>query len=159
MTFEQAIELILSPQIEGGYVFDKYDPGGETNMGISKRSYPHLDIKNLTRKQAIEIYRKDFWEPLRPMLLPARLRLCLFDCAINQGKPRAIRILQGSVGAQQDGIMGVQTIEAASMCVELEVLEHMFVLRINHYQKLPTWQRYGAGWMKRLVHIAIETMK
>ena len=31
---------------------DPSDPGGETNWGISKREYPDLDIKNLTRDEA-----------------------------------------------------------------------------------------------------------
>ena len=46
---------------EGGYVNDPADPGGETNMGISKRSYPHEDIKNLTRDRAIDLYYRDYW--------------------------------------------------------------------------------------------------
>ena len=50
MTFEEIIDNVL--ESEGGYVNDKDDPGGETNMGISKRAYPDLDIKNLTREEA-----------------------------------------------------------------------------------------------------------
>ena len=46
---------------EGGYVDDPDDNGGETNFGISKRAYPRVDIKNLTRKQAIKIYYQDYW--------------------------------------------------------------------------------------------------
>ncbi len=46
---------------EGGYVNDPHDAGGETNMGISKRSYPDVDIKHLTREDAEEIYYRDFW--------------------------------------------------------------------------------------------------
>lgn len=43
MKFDDAVEIVLKH--EGGYVNDKKDPGGETNMGISKRAYPHIDIK------------------------------------------------------------------------------------------------------------------
>ncbi len=49
---------------EGGCVNDPVDPGGETNMGISKRQYPNLDIKNLTQEQAIEIYKEGYWKNL-----------------------------------------------------------------------------------------------
>jgi len=55
---------------EGGYVDDPTDRGGETKYGISKRSYPQLDIKNLTLEQALEIYRKDYWKPSRVEKLP-----------------------------------------------------------------------------------------
>ena len=57
--FRKAIEVIL--KYEGGYVNDPNDLGSETNFGISKRSYPNVDIKNLTKEQAIEIYHRDWW--------------------------------------------------------------------------------------------------
>ena len=49
----EAIEHVL--KFEGGYVNDPDDPGGETNFGISKRSYPDLDIAALTVADAVEI--------------------------------------------------------------------------------------------------------
>ena len=61
--FRIFIERLLSH--EGGYVNDPRDPGGETQWGISKRSYPSVNIKALTREGAIEIYRRDFWERSR----------------------------------------------------------------------------------------------
>ena len=61
--FLVAVEVVLTH--EGGYTNNPADPGGETNYGISKRSYPQLDIKALTREQAVEIYRQDWWEKYR----------------------------------------------------------------------------------------------
>ena len=58
--FLKAFEKVL--RHEGGYVNDPLDLGGETKYGISKRSYPHLDIKNLTLDQAKQIYFRDFWQ-------------------------------------------------------------------------------------------------
>ena len=51
--FEEAVKQVLKH--EGGYVNDPVDPGGETNMGISKKAYPYLNIKELTEKDAIDI--------------------------------------------------------------------------------------------------------
>ena len=59
-SFDLAIPIVL--ENEGGYVNDPADPGGETKYGISKRSYPALDIKNLTVEQATAIYLRDFWQ-------------------------------------------------------------------------------------------------
>ena len=157
MDFDKAVETILHN--EGGYVFDSFDVGGETQFGISKRQYPDLDIKSLTREQAIEIYRRDYWEPLRPLLLPARLRLCVFDAAVNQGITRAVRMLQGAVGAKQDGVLGPQTFEAAKIYGDYDALSNLLELRLNHYAKLPHWPRFGVGWTKRLLSIAIESMR
>ena len=61
MTFDEIIDNVL--ESEGGYVNDKNDAGGETNLGISKRAYPDLDIKNLTREQAKQLYYQDYWTP------------------------------------------------------------------------------------------------
>ena len=60
MNFDQAFDRLISN--EGGYVNNPADPGGETNWGISKRSYPDVDIANLTREGAKAIYLRDFWQ-------------------------------------------------------------------------------------------------
>ena len=57
MDYKEIISKVL--EHEGGYVNDPKDLGGETNFGITKRWYPDLDIKNLTKEDAIEIYKKD----------------------------------------------------------------------------------------------------
>ena len=54
LDFTEAVSVVFKH--EGGYVNDRNDPGGETNMGISKRAYPDLDIKNLTQDDAAEIF-------------------------------------------------------------------------------------------------------
>ena len=59
-TFDEIIEVTLHH--EGGYVHDPKDLGGETNYGIAKRFYPDVDIKNLTKEGAKEIYKKDYWD-------------------------------------------------------------------------------------------------
>ena len=55
-TFEEIIESVLKH--EGGYVNDPHDRGGETNFGITKKFYPNVDIKNLTKEQAKKIYHQ-----------------------------------------------------------------------------------------------------
>src|SRR3990167_2821806 len=89
---------------EGGYTNDPNDPGGETNWGISKRSYPDLDIKALTRDEAKVIYKRDFWDKL-PTFSPA-VKFQVFDFGINSGFSTAIRYLQRVVGVADDGQWG-----------------------------------------------------
>jgi lysozyme family protein len=81
--------------VEGGYVNDPVDRGGETKYGISKRSYPDIDIKNLTLDQAKGIYYKDFW--LKTKLDCVRnyeVASKLLDIAVNFGPERAYEIAQ-----------------------------------------------------------------
>lgn len=94
--FTKVIEFIL--QHEGGYVNRKDDPGGETNMGISKRAYPNLDIKNLKKQQAVEIYFKDYWLKAGCEQLDFPLAACQFDCAVNAGISRANKFLEACHG-------------------------------------------------------------
>lgn len=94
--FESAVNDVLGE--EGGYVNNPADPGGETNWGISKRAFPDVDIKNLTRSAAIEIYRKNYWDPLLPYHLAPVLQRIAFECAVNQGLERCLRLLDGAKG-------------------------------------------------------------
>ena len=57
--FLRAVKEVL--KIEGGYVNNPNDRGGETKYGISKRAYPNVDIKNLTLDKAKQIYYNDYW--------------------------------------------------------------------------------------------------
>ena len=83
MNFDAAFLKLLGH--EGGYVNHKADPGGETNFGISKRSYPGEDIKGMTVERAKFIYHRDYWGPAGCDAVPDGLRFDLFDMAVNSG--------------------------------------------------------------------------
>lgn len=85
--FPRCVEFVLRE--EGGYSNDPQDKGGETNYGICKRDHPDLDIKNLTKEQAIEIYRAEYWEPSGAPAHEWPLCLAVFDAAVLQGPRRA----------------------------------------------------------------------
>lgn len=147
MPFDVAVNFVLSH--EGGYVNDPQDPGGETKYGISKRSYPSLDIAALTREQAIEIYRRDFWERCRCDDLPPAVGLLLFDAAVNQGPNAAIRHLQRALHVAVDGVIGPTTINAARQAGNSAVAEFV-AQRSVAYATNPNVARYGLGWFRRL---------
>lgn len=145
MTFETAVEFIL--EHEGGYSNDSADAGGETNFGISRRSYPDLDIKNLTQVKAMAIYRKDFWDRCRCGELPHGLDLLVFDACVNQGVVPAIRMLQQSLSMTQDGIVGPMTLRAAN---RIDIRAEYIARRCHQYALIPQVLRYGLGWFRRV---------
>jgi len=151
--FTKAVEFVLKH--EGYYSNDPKDPGGETKFGISKRAYPNLDIKNLTRDEAIAIYYRDYWEPL-PKQLPQSVHSALFDCAVNTGITRAIKLLQGALKVKTDGIWGKNSNLALSKLSENEILLAFSTERIMFYAALPTFARFGKGWVNRVVASLIE---
>ena len=85
--FEEAIKFTL--KIEGGYSNDPNDPGGETNYGISKRSYPNEDIKSMTPERAKKIYYENYWLKAGCDKLPAPWNLMVLDAAVHHGVSRA----------------------------------------------------------------------
>lgn len=135
---------------EGGYVNDPHDPGGETNMGISKRSYPKEDIRGMTRARAAQIYRKDFWDKLKCDDLPAGLDLVAFDAGVNSGPARGARWLQQAVGVTADGKIGPATLMAAKSTYAPAAIMRAVGFRKSFLMQLATWERYKKGWTARL---------
>lgn len=135
---------------EGGYVNDPHDPGGETNMGISKRSYPKENIRGMTRERAAQIYRRDFWDKLRCDELPDGLDLVAFDAAVNSGPSRGAKWLQQALGVAADGKVGMATIGAAKNTYAPAAVMRAIGFRRAFLKTLPTWERYKNGWNKRL---------
>lgn len=153
MDFKTAIAHIL--HFEGGYVNDPKDLGGETKYGISKRSYPHLDIKNLTRQEAEIIYKLHYWDVIKGNELPEKVRLMVFDCAVNQGVLFASRTLQKCTGVTPDGIIGPVTIYAARREDPGTLLYRYFEHRTERYRKTKHFDHFGQGWLNRLKDVAI----
>jgi lysozyme family protein len=149
--FDKALQIVLS--WEGGYVNDPHDPGGETNYGICKKSYPNIDIKKLTLNDAADIYRKDYWLKCLCDELPLSVAIVVFDTAVNMGPNAAISLLQKSLDVAADGIIGPFTLSAAKGGRTYDLLVRYMANRITKYTELDGWKRYGLGWTKRVISV------
>lgn len=148
MTFDDIFDRLIGH--EGGYVNDPNDPGGETNWGISKRSYPNVDIKNLTRDQAKEIYRRDFWDRIDGEGLQDGVAFQVLDFAVNSGIETAIRALQRAVGTADDGHWGPASKAAAAKMSEADQIMRLNAERLDFMTRLSNWKFHGAGWARRI---------
>lgn len=137
---------------EGGYVNNPNDPGGETNWGISKRSYPNVDIKNLTRLQAKDIYYQDFWLPLNGDQLYDGVAFQLFDFAVNSGIQTAIRAFQRALNVADDGHFGPHSLAAAQAMPEWQQIMRVLAERLDFMRKLKNWESFSAGWAGRIAN-------
>ena len=146
MNFDTAFDRLIGH--EGGYSNDPQDPGGETNWGISKRSYPNVDIKALTRDGAKAIYEADFWTPLADA--DSAIKFQVFDFAVNGGLSVAIRKLQAAIGVADDGHWGPQSMAALGKMEVNDVLLKFNAQRLRFYTALKNWPRFGAGWTNRV---------
>lgn len=152
--FNRCIRVVL--QNEGGYVNHPNDPGGETNMGIAKKFYPNLDIKNLTKNQAIEIYRNDYWNKMNLIeIYDENLVLQIFDMGVNAGIKTAIKMVQRIVEAEVDGWIGEETTRLINKS-EIDLAEFYKQERKKYYFSLarrkPDLQVFLAGWLNRIDH-------
>lgn len=136
--FDIIIGVIL--RHEGGYVNDPDDLGGETKYGISKRNFPNVDIKNLTKAQAIELYRQNYYIPLEiGKMTNMNLALNYMDMAVNAGINTAKRLLKEAKEIQKTSSSDIVTIYKA--------------LRVDYYKdiaKLRNNQKFLAGWLNRV---------
>ena len=114
-------------RVEGGYSNNSSDPGGETKYGISKRSFPNLDIPNLTREQAIEIYKSHYWDRANCDSLPWPMSLLVFDSAVNSGVGLATEWLR-----------------------RYPDFRSYLSARLRFYTSLGTWPTFGKGWTNRM---------
>lgn len=148
MNFDLAFDRLLGA--EGGYSNDPNDPGGETNWGISKRSYPSVDIKALTRDGAKEIYRRDFWNRINADKLADGVAFQLFDFAVNSGIETAIRYLQRALSVADDGHWGPISQAAADRLGESDTIMRVSAGRLDYMTRLSGWPNYSRGWARRI---------
>jgi lysozyme family protein len=80
-SFPKALAFCL--KWEGGYSFDKDDPGGETFKGLTVRDHPELKDKihnqTLTDEEAGAVYIRKYWLPAGCNDLPYPLDCVTFD--------------------------------------------------------------------------------
>lgn len=144
--FVKIINRVLSA--EGGYVNNPNDPGGETKWGISKRSYPELNIRELTRDDAIAIYFRDFYSQVK--MLDDKIVYQGLDFAVNSGSSAAISHLQKSVGAAPDGAWGPHSAELYAAMDPNDVLFLYLSERLEFMTYCKNWKDASAGWARRI---------
>ena len=148
MNFQDAFDRLIGH--EGGYVNNPDDPGGETNWGISKRSYPNIDIKNLTRDGAKAIYLRDFWNRIKGDKLYDGVAYQLFDFAVNSGIETAVRYFQRAIGVADDGHWGPLSQAAADAMSETDSLMLINAERLDFMTRLSNWPNASRGWSRRI---------
>ena len=154
--YDKCLETILHH--EGGYVNHPKDPGGETNLGVTKRVYEEhggtKDMKDLTVEDVAPIYKNGYWDKVKGDELPGGLDLCVFDMCVNAGRHRATKFLQQLVGSKVDGWIGPNTIAKTQGFVEAKGVTHAIEgyqqIRQDYYESLSTFKTFGRGWTRRV---------
>ena len=157
--FDEALKAILHH--EGGFVNHPKDPGGMTNLGVTKRVWEEYvghevdekAMRALTPADVDTLYRRKYWDKVRGDELPAGVDYAVFDAAINSGPGRASKWLQTAVGAVPDGAIGPGTLAKVEAMEPAAIIEKYQATRLAFLQSLPTWDTFGKGWGRRVTEV------
>ena len=154
--FQKILHEYLIPN-EGGYADRLNDRGKKTKYGISQKTYPDEDIKNLTRERANAILYRDFynWNGLNK--LPYPIRGFVVDYGLPTSPLNAIRTVHKVLDLPPNG-----NIIGSSTMGELENFsDNDYSNFLNNYQKEmhkyyhglvekdPTQKENLNGWLNR----------
>ena len=153
--FDKCLEMLLHH--EGGFVNHPKDPGGMTNLGVTKAVYDawtgkessEAETRALTPADVAPIYRKNYWDKVRGDDMPSGVDWCAFDWAVNSGSKRPAKAIQKAVGAKQDGAIGPMTLQAVANEEPDKIIEAVYHTRQRFYERLSTFETFGRGWTRR----------
>jgi lysozyme family protein len=161
--FDKSFDKVM--QSEGGYVWDKDDAGGETNLGVTigawgaylGRAIKPGEMKALTREQVKPFYKQMYWDKVKGDDLPKGVDYAVFDFAVNAGVGRATKFLQRAVGAIDDGVIGAGTLALIAKTAAKTLIDNFSKQKEDFYrglaEKNPSQQKFLNGWLTRLSHV------
>ena len=132
--WDKSLQLLLKH--EGGFVNHPKDPGGMTNLGVTKKTWEgyvghvvsEAEMRALTPAKVEPLYKARYWNMVRCDELPAGVDYCVFDTCVNSGPHKAILFLQDALGAKMDG-------------------------QLSFLKTLSTWDTFGRGWGRRVEEV------
>jgi len=171
MDFNTALAFAF--RFEGQVSNDPDDHGGLTVYGLSERHHPDVCKKALAafnqgnhasaKQIAAEVYQKHYWKKIKADLLDPPVAIALFDCAVNLGPKKAVKLLQTAlnrIGADVDvdGLMGPATLGAANLLYADRIWPRLNLLRCKHYigrvNKEPSQKKFLKGWINRVLALS-----
>jgi lysozyme family protein len=165
--FDTCLALMLAH--EGGFVNHPQDPGGMTNLGVTKRVWEEWvghdvdekQMRALTPETVAPLYKRKYWDACRADDLVGGVDYCVFDVAVNSGPGRAVKFLQSAVGVNADGGFGPATLAAVKEAEKdpERLIELYCAKRLEFLQSLKTFETFGKGWSRRVQEVKDKALK
>jgi len=162
--FAACLELVLKE--EGGYVNNPNDPGGMTNLGVTKRAWESWVQKTvsenvmqkLTPADVEPFYKAQYWMGVKGDQLTLGLDYAVFDLAVNSGVSRAVKFLQKLAVVPADGVLGQRSLEAIAEADARQMIDGMCEMRMDFLKTLSTFKIFGKGWSERVERVRFRAM-
>jgi lysozyme family protein len=153
--FRDCLELVLKH--EGGFVNHKLDPGGMTNLGVTKQVWEEwvgheVDekaMRALTPAIVAPMYEMRYWRTSYCEKLPRGLDLLVFSMAVNAGAGRSVKLLQDAIGVVSDGVIGPRTMARINEANVETLIDKFSEARTAYYKGLKLFPVFGVGWLRR----------
>ena len=160
--YKECLELVLKS--EGGWVNNPNDPGGETNLGVTKAvweeyvGHPVTTMKNLTKDDVAPLYEQKYWRACYGEVLPRGLDFIVFSMGVNAGPGRSIKLLQSAIGCVPDSIIGPTTRSLILASNITTLIAKFSEARREYYRTLKTFPIFGKGWLARVDREELEAL-
>ena len=151
---------------EGGYCWDKGDPGGPTKYGItcydlaehrgqkmSSMSTWAPIVRGMPLSEAEEIYAKKYAKKTRFNDLESGKDCVMFDYGVNSGPSRPIRAAQKMLGKTVNGVFNDNLVEAINEADTKWFISSMKEERLTFMHNIrrgSMWKTFGRGWLARV---------
>ena len=154
--WEKCFAMVLKH--EGGFVDHPKDPGGMTNLGVTRanweaylnRRVTEAEMRALTPDVVKPFYKKNYWDKIKGDQLPSGVDYAAYDLAVNSGTARAAKFLQQIAGVPVDGVIGPRSLEAIKACNPEETIDAFCDMRLDFLKGLSTFGTFGKGWTTRV---------
>ena len=154
--WDNAFKLLLAS--EGGFVNHPSDPGGMTNLGVTKATWENwigrqsdeAEMRSLTPQKVEPLYKKKYWNAVRGDELDAGIDYILFDFAVNAGAFRCVKTIQRALNITADGVIGHVTLKAIQETNAEDFINNFSAAKETFYRSLNNFPTFGKGWLNRV---------
>ena len=164
--FDASFDLLIAS--EGGYVNNPKDPGGETNLGVTKAAWAAYlrrpvaagEMKKLTKDMVKPFYKTEYWNKVQGDKLPIGIDYLAFDFAVNAGTGQSAKFLQRACGATEDGQIGTNTLGKLATMRPRELIDNFSEIKRRFYKDIvvrkPEQILFLVGWLRRVDEVQLK---
>jgi lysozyme family protein len=163
--FQECLVKVLKH--EGGFVNHPSDPGGMTNLGVTKKVWEEWigheadekAMRELTPALVGPMYEMKYWRTSYCEKLPRGLDLLVFTMAVNSGSGRSVKLLQDAIGVVADGVIGPNTMAKINEANVETLIDKFSEARTAYYKGLKLFPVFGKGWLARTDKERLEALQ
>ena len=151
---------------EGGYGWNRKDPGGPTKYGITcydLAEHRHQQmtsmsdwasrVRDMKKSEAEDIYAEKYAQFLCFSQLPSGVDAVMLDYGINSGRVRPVRVARALMGMPNSPVFTTELLNRLLACDARKFVDDMCTERLHFMHGIrrgSAWKEFGHGWQRRV---------